>query len=57
MKKGFIKQKSLSVMERLMNQSLTVKISVFIYLIVIILFLALLDAHLNGGCQRSTPNC
>ena len=41
MKKGFIKQKSLSVMERLMNQSLTVKISVFIYLIVIILFLFL----------------
>lgn len=34
MKKGFIKQKSRSVMERLMNQSLTVKISVFIYLIV-----------------------
>ena len=28
-------------MERLMNQSLTVKISVFIYLIVIILFLFL----------------
>lgn len=36
MKKGFIKQKSLSVMERLMNQSLTVKISVFIYLFIIV---------------------
>jgi len=41
MKKDLIKRKSLSVMERLMNQSLTVKISVFIYLIVIILFLFL----------------
>lgn len=41
MKKDLLKRKSQSVIERLMNQSLTVKISVFIYLIVIILFLFL----------------
>lgn len=41
MKKKFLKQKCKAILDRLMDQSLTVKISVFVYSTVIVLFLIL----------------